>query len=96
VYHTYKSHISYYFHATLQLHNSPVNCVRELFKPSKYVASLLVCNEKKLLVLGSRFFVGNITSGVGFWLFWLILFDPGPNHKREYFAKIFIGNLARI
>jgi len=33
---------------SLQLHNSPVDCARELFKPSKdFVSvSLLLCNEK--------------------------------------------------
>jgi len=34
---------------TLQLHNFSVNCTRDLFKPSKDVTSLQVCNEKKLL-----------------------------------------------
>jgi len=33
----------------LQLHNSPINCARELFKPSQDLASLLVYNEKKFL-----------------------------------------------
>jgi len=39
------------FSATLQLHSSPVDSARELFKPSKDVASLRVFNEK---ILGFR------------------------------------------
>jgi len=34
--------------------NSPADCARELFKPSKDVASLLVSNEKKI---GVSFFL---------------------------------------
>jgi len=36
------------YRATLQLHNSPADCVRELFKPSKDAASLLDCIEEKI------------------------------------------------
>ena len=36
---------------SLEFHNSPVKCARELFKPPKDLASLLVCNEKKILGL---------------------------------------------
>ena len=46
------------FHATLELHNSPVKCARELSKPSKDSANLPVCTEKKFLVLGFIFFCG--------------------------------------
>jgi len=46
---TCKSHI---FAPLSQLCNSPVNCSGEVFKPSKDLASLLVCNEKKFCVLG--------------------------------------------
>jgi len=48
---------------------------RELFKPSKDLASLPVCNKKKFLGFG--FFVGDIISG-GFRPFWLRLSCPGP------------------
>jgi len=44
--HTLKSWMSCYFHATLQLHNSPGDCSGELFKSSKDAASLLVCIKK--------------------------------------------------
>jgi len=40
------------------------DCDRELFKPSKDSASLHICIEKKFLVLGFRFFVSNVISGV--------------------------------
>jgi len=40
----------------------PVDCAKELFKPSKDLASLLVRNEKKNLSFG--FFVGDVISGV--------------------------------
>jgi len=39
--------LNHYFYTTLQLHNSPVDCARQLFKPSKDAASLWACNEKK-------------------------------------------------
>ena len=44
------------------MHNSPGNCARELFKPSKDLASLWVYNEKKILCFS--FFVSDITSGL--------------------------------
>jgi len=34
---------------SLQLHNLPVNCARELFKPSKDFTTPLVSNEKQVL-----------------------------------------------
>jgi len=37
---------SRYFRTTLQLHNMPVDCAKELFTPAKDLASLLVCKEK--------------------------------------------------
>jgi len=55
-----------------QLHNSPGDYARELFKPSKDSTSLQVCNAKKnSLVLGFGFFVNNIVTGIV-----LGLFDP--------------------
>jgi len=60
--------LSRYFRASLQLHNTPVDCARELFKPSKDSASLLVCNEKKLS-FGFSYFVGDVISGVGLGFF---------------------------
>jgi len=52
--------MSHFFTITLQHHNSPIDCARELFKPSKGVASLLVCNEN---ILGFEFFVDDILFG---------------------------------
>jgi len=46
--------LSCQFHATLQLHNSPVYCARGLFKPLKDLASLLVCNEKFFWLLNHK------------------------------------------
>jgi len=60
---------------SLQLHNSPVVCARELFKPS---VSLQVCNEK--MIFGFGFFGSDILSGVGFGPFWLRSPGPVPNH----------------
>jgi len=53
----------------LQLHNSPGNCAGELCKPSKDVASLLVCIEKSLKVFGFGFFVGDVISGISLGVF---------------------------
>jgi len=53
---------------SLQLHNSPVNYDRDLFKPLKDSAIFLVCNETKKIV----FFVGYFVSVIG-----LGLFDQG-------------------
>jgi len=68
------------------LTNSYADCARELFKPSKDLVSLLVCNDKKLLVGGfgcfvsCGFFVSDITSEVVFGPFWLMLPGLGSNH----------------
>jgi len=51
------------------------NFAKELFKPSKDLTSLRVCNEKKYLVLG--FFVCNGISGDIFGPFHLA---PGSNY----------------
>jgi len=42
-------------------------CAKELFQPSKDSTSLHVCNEKN--ILGFRFFVNDIISGVALGLF---------------------------
>jgi len=68
VYFTYKSCISSYFRATLQLHNSPVDYAGKLFKPSKDLASLLDDNEK--IICRFWVFVGDVVSGVGLGGFW--------------------------
>jgi len=47
----------------LQLRNLAVNCAKELSKPSKDLASLLVCNEEEFLGLGFQFFVDDIING---------------------------------
>jgi len=40
------SSLSAAVYACLQVHSSSADCVRELFTPSKDLASLRVCNEK--------------------------------------------------
>jgi len=50
-----------------------------MFKPLKDSASLQVNNEKKFLVLGFRFFVSNIMSGILLGLFGLLHLALGPN-----------------
>jgi len=52
-------------HLPYQLHSSSTSCARELFKPSKDLSNLLVCNEKKVLVLGFHFFVSDVMSFEG-------------------------------
>jgi len=48
----------------MRLHkcNSIAVSARELFKCSKYSASLVVCNEKNFLLGGCRFFVSDVIS----------------------------------
>jgi len=43
---------------------------RELFKPSKDLASLLVCNEKNFFGFGCGFFVSDVINDVSFCPFW--------------------------
>jgi len=80
------------FRLTYQLYSSSADCDKELFKPSKHLASLQVRNEKKRLVLGLGFVVSDVVSKVGFWPFWLLVPDLGPAARRKYFAEVFIGN----
>ena len=49
-------------HVTLREYNSGAESNRKLFKRSKDLASLEVCNEKQFLVSGHRFFVSDIIS----------------------------------
>jgi len=68
--------MSCYFCTALQLHDSPADCAKELFKPSNGMVSLLVCILKKLEVEDFSLFVGDVISGVGFRAFWPRF--PGP------------------
>jgi len=60
-----------------------VNCARELFKPSKDSAILLVGSEEKFLSF--EVFDGDFMSGVGLNLFGRGYRFLGPNHKRDVF-----------
>jgi len=68
------------FQLPYQPHSSSVDYGRELFKPSKNLASLRVCNEKKFFGFGFRFFVSDVMSKVGFWSFLPAGICLGPNH----------------
>jgi len=72
------------FRLSYLLHNS-ADCVRELFKPSKDLGSLRVCNEKILGGVWASFFVSDVISKVGFWPCWLILPGLGPNCQMQVF-----------
>jgi len=73
------------FQLPYQQHSSSADCARELFKPLKDSASLLVCNEKTFFGFGFLFFVSDIISEVGFWPFWLMLPGLGPNRYTKAF-----------
>jgi len=45
-----------------QCHSSSPNCTRQLFKPLKDSASLLVCTQKNFLVAGCGFSVSEVIS----------------------------------
>jgi len=59
IYHTKKSRMSHYFHATWQLHNSPVDCARKLFNFSKDLA-VFESVWKKIFGWGFNFIVGDV------------------------------------
>jgi len=50
-------------HKGLRKRNSSAEIARELFKRSKDLASLVVCNEKEILVGGCGFLMSDIISG---------------------------------
>ena len=62
-----------------QCHSSSADCARVLFKPSKDLASLLACTQKKFLVGGCGFFVSDVISEVVFESFLLMLPGLAPN-----------------
>jgi len=72
--------VNHCFCATLQIHNSPIDCAKELFKPSKDSASLRVCNDKNIFGWVFVFFVGGVISGVGFGHFGQLYQPLDPNH----------------
>jgi len=49
---------------SLHLNISGIISARDLFKHSKNLASLQVCNEKKFFVLGFGLFVSDVINGV--------------------------------
>jgi len=55
--------------------SSSASCAKELFKPSKDLASLRISNEKKMFGFGLRFVVSDVVSKVDFWPFCLLVPD---------------------
>ena len=84
--------LSCHFHATFQFHNSP-GCSIEQFKPSKDVASLLHCSEKKMKVLDFMCCVDDVINGLCFWAFWLRLPSPGHQPRDQIFWLKFYWKL---
>jgi len=77
----------------LQPHNSPVDYVRELFKPSKDSLHLPVCNERNFSSLGLWVFAGDVVNGVGLGHFFVEVIGPlVPIAPEKYFAQVFIGS----
>jgi len=85
------------FRLPCQQQSSSADCAGELFKPSKDLASLRVCNEKRFW--GLSFFVSDVISEVGFWPFWLILPGLGPNCTKpmvQQFITTVLKKLANL
>jgi len=70
-------HKSSICHVSWQRHISSEDCARELFKPSKDLASFWVCNEK--IFFGFRFFRRDVTSRMVLGLFGPLHLAPGQN-----------------
>jgi len=83
---TFKSCVSHYFCATLQLHNSLGNWARELFKPSEDGASLLVWILKNWKVLD---FCGRCHKWGRFRHFWPRSSGSGPQPQEPIFWLMF-------
>jgi len=76
-----------------QHHNSPADCARELFKPSRDVARLVVWIFFKLESFRvSVLFVGDIISGIDLGLSGQGDLALGPNGKTEFLTQVFSGN----
>jgi len=65
-----KSYLSHHFRATLQLPNWPGNRARELFKPSKDAASLVLGFKKILKSFRFQVSCGWCNKWGRFWHFW--------------------------
>jgi len=86
-----KLRIELLFSCHLQLHNSPVDCARELSRPSKDFVSPLVRNEKNL-GFGFQLFMGDVIHEWDrFRPFWLRLLGPGPQmHYGSISLKLLV------
>jgi len=73
-------------YVTSQLHNTPSDYAREMFKASKDAFSLLIWIFKIFLKdLGFGFFVGDAISGIGLSLLWPRSLGPGPQLQEPIF-----------
>ena len=84
--------VLHFFCRILHQHNSPAACVRELFKPSKDAAYLVV-PIKKLGRFRFEFFVGDVIIEASFRPFWPRL--PGPGHQPlngNFWLKLLLEN----
>jgi len=80
--------LSHYFCATLQFHNLPVDCARELSKP----------NPQKTLKKHFRFwfqlFVSDVINKVGLGPLAKFIGACTPIARDSYLSQVFIGNYA--
>jgi len=81
--------LSRYFRAILQLHKSPVDCARELSKPSNDLSSFLICNEKNFEVLGFSFVVGNVINRLDLGFLAEVNVPWASTEKGKYFTQFF-------
>jgi len=79
----------------LQLHISPADCARELFKTSKTQQFFCFALKNFFAVLGFTFFVDDIISEIDLGLFGQGYWALSINHNREVLHK-FTGNWAKI
>jgi len=80
-----------HFCPSLQRHDSPTDSARELFRPSRDSANLLVKIGRKIFVLGLWFPVGVFTSGGVFSSFWPTSPDPGrQTNETIFWLKVFV------
>ena len=83
------SHVSC---VSLQLNNSPGYWVKELFKPSKDAAGLLVCIWKNWKVLDLGFFVGAVISGIGLGILAKVIGPWASATQEPIFDSSVFGN----
>ena len=87
--------LSCYSCATLQLHNLPANCARQLFNSNLRRCTKSSClHQQKIWKLWIFFFVDDIISGVCFWPFWPMLPGPGCQPLKGNFWLKFLLEIS--